>query len=181
MRLLIASDAHGDVNATRLLRESYALERPDFLVHLGDMVDGQTANASASLRALLAAAPGPRWLILGNHDEEALPASEILRIAGQPRASRVLQNDAATLHFLDRRDWWSVVGLAGRLWSRRRARRVQRDDAAWRVRSARARCRRDADLDHDVGAARRRRAHARARALARVSRPDVTCDSVTTD
>ena len=109
MRLLIASDAHGDVNATRLLRESYALERPDFLVHLGDMVDGQTANASTSLRALLAAAPGPRWLILGNHDEEALPASEILRIAGQPRASRVLQNDDATLYFLDRRDWWSVV------------------------------------------------------------------------
>ena len=109
MRLLIASDAHGDANATRLLRESYALERPDYVVHLGDMVDGQTANASTSLRELLAAAPGPRWLILGNHDEEALPASEILRIAGQPRASRVLQNDDATLYFLDRRDWWSVV------------------------------------------------------------------------
>ena len=87
MRLLIASDAHGDANATRLLRESYAIERPDVVVHLGDMVDGQTANASTSLRALLAAAPGQRWLILGNHDEEALPASEILRIAGQPRAS----------------------------------------------------------------------------------------------
>ena len=109
MRLLIASDAHGDANATRLLRESYALERPDWVVHLGDMVDGQTANASTSLRALLAAAPGPRWLILGNHDEEALPASEILRVAGQPRASRVLQSDAATLYFLDRRDWSSVV------------------------------------------------------------------------
>ena len=60
MRLLIASDAHGDANATRLLRESYALERPDYVVHLGDMVDGQTANASTSLRELLAAAPGPR-------------------------------------------------------------------------------------------------------------------------
>ena len=84
MRLLIASDAHGDANATHLLRESYAIERPDLVVHLGDMIDGQTANASTSLRALLAA-----------------------------------------------------------------------------------------------GAARGRRAHAGARALARVSRPDVTCDSVT--
>ena len=105
MRLLIASDAHGDANATRLLRESYVLERPDLVVHLGDMVDGQTANASTALRELLAAAPGPRWLIEPRRGgAPRRDPADRRPAARQPRAP-----ERRCHAYLDRRDWWSVA------------------------------------------------------------------------
>ena len=89
----------------RLLRESYALERRTRLASRrhGRRPDGERVHLA---RALLAAARARAGSSLGTTTRRRSPR-QVLRIAGQPRASRVLQSDDATLYFLDRRDWWS--------------------------------------------------------------------------